>query len=480
MGFSEWTPDDDAAAPVDVTVPGQWDALLDRYTNGRGSAPLSRVFDIAQQHGVVAVLIERRYIDLDWRSEHSRFYSTTFVRYPSVCHRLHFFIRPLPTDLGDLSGLREAYCGYSVMRPLPSSPVGRTMIPPPPELDDGIRCEATDTLDVLGWPMTVTAMPFVSQDAQYLRCAHADMWMTFYLAHLSQGLPRRLPAEIHDATMGGVVVDRQVPSQSLSQHQMLGGLNLLGLSPGVLPLPRSAVESQAAGSLSLFAIMCRYVNSNLPPIVCSTNHVWLVVGYTRAPSAAHTALTLYRHDDASGPYIRVEDPWNEPQPQHRPWTTALLPLPPKIYMTAERAEAAARLWFDARVASASATDPMAEASAAGELTYQLYGLRASAYKQALVARNDFDPAVARAYRTSMWPRSIWVVEAVDRRRRKAGAASVLGEVIIDPTANHDPNAYEPGILAVHGPGLYVGLSPDRQVETRLTPGSSPYRSGRQP
>lgn len=238
MSFFDWTPNDDPAEPVDVTLPGAWQGLVDRYTAGRGSLPLSRLVEIAKSLGVQSVLVERRYIDLDWRSEHSRFYSTTFVRYPSVSHRLHFFKSPLPTDLGDLSSVQQSYCGYSVMRPLPSSPVGRTMIAPPPELAGAVRCEATEVVDLFGWPMTVTAMPFVSQDAQYLRCAHADLWMTFYLAHLSQGLARRLPHEIHDATMGGVIAARQVPSEGLSLEQMLGGMTKLGLSPALLPLPR--------------------------------------------------------------------------------------------------------------------------------------------------------------------------------------------------------------------------------------------------
>lgn len=477
----DWTPDDTVARRVSTRTQTEWDSLASFYTRGdpRRSRQLNRVIEIAQQHGVVNVVVEPRYIDLDWRSENAAFYSTTFMRYPTVAHRVHFFVEPVPDDLVDLSGLQGAYRGYSVLRPLPSAPVGRTMIAPPPELDDAVRVEAAEDVDLVGWPFRVCAMPFVSQDANYMRCAHASMWMTLLHAHFRHGLARRVPAEIHDAALGGVIVDRQVPSEGLSLHQMLGALNVLGLSPGVLPLKQSRVDDSAAPRrLRLYDILARYVNSNLPTIIVSQSHAWTIVAYTRQPSAGHPGITLYRHDDAVGPYIRVDDPWNESNSAHSPWTSALLCLPPKIYMTSERAELIGRWWFDLWVGSSTTGDPIFDAHAAGELTFRVYGLRSRDYKHGLVHRPNFDPDVAREYRLSQWPRSIWVVEAVDRRLRTAAQPDVLGEVLIDPTSNQDPSPEEPGILAVHAPGVYFSLGPDYGTERRVTVGTSAYETGR--
>ena len=76
-----------------------------------------------------SVVVEQRYLDPDWRSEHGAFHGRLFRRHPSVCHRWHLFTDDVPADL---SALRpEAYRGYVVLRPLPSTPVGRTMIAPP-------------------------------------------------------------------------------------------------------------------------------------------------------------------------------------------------------------------------------------------------------------------------------------------------------------------------------------------------------------
>lgn len=473
-----WTPDDNVAIAHEIGSDTDWQTLVTYYTRGRPSPQLLRIFEIAVQHKIRSVLIERRYIDMDWRSEHSRFYSTTFARYPSVCHRLHFFTKSLPRDLGDLSGLQAAYRGYAIMRPIPWAPVGRTMISPPPELNDAISCYSTEEVDILGWPFRVTSVPFVSQDGEYLRCAHAAMWMVLQHEHLRQGLPRRTPFEVHDAALGGVIPGRQVPSDGLSVHQMLAGMTALGLSPGLVSLPRDAADSLAAGFLSLYATTCRYINCNIPPIIISERHAWTCVAYTRAPSAGHTRLTLYRHDDAVGPFIRVDDPFNEPNPAYQRWNSALLPLPPKIYMTGERAEAVGRWWFKKHLATVDAKDPLALAAASDNLTFQTYGQRSSTYKQTLVLRDGLDPGLGREYRLSNWPRNIWVVEALDRQLRDLGDPCVLGEVIIDPTAHHDPRPQDTGILATHASSRYESLGPDHGELRQLTTSGGVYLSGR--
>jgi hypothetical protein len=248
VAFNDWAESPpEFVTRYDVSA-GDWSQFFNRYTAGTMDAPLLRIINIAAAHGVQSVLVETRYIDADWRSEHAKFYSTTYTRYPSVAHRAHFFTVPLPTDLGDLSSLVAAYKGYTVLRPLPSQPVGRTMIEPPPELSDGTRCEAIEVVDVLGWKMSVRGMPFVSQDAQYLRCAHADMWMALRHSYLRHQIGQKLPAQIHDATTGGVVIGRELPSEGLSPHQMMSGLSALGLSPAVLPLPKTKLRVQRTGS----------------------------------------------------------------------------------------------------------------------------------------------------------------------------------------------------------------------------------------
>ena len=492
--FLSWSPDDSAGAVYDVTVPGTWDELVDFYAGGTGSRPLERIVAIAREHGVRSVVVEQRHLDADWRSEHGAFHGRLFRRHPSVCHRWHLFTDDVPADLSTLRP--AAYRGYVVLRPLPSTPVGRTMIAPPPGLAGAIRCEATERVSLFGTPLWITAMPFLSQDAEYLRCAHATLWMLLRHAHLAHGLPRRLTAEVHDAALGGVIVGRQVPSEGLSVQQMLSGATRLGLSPGLMHLPVTPEEDAAAdtvaepvdaapggradpqaGRLSLRAVLCRYVNSQLPPLVISSSHAWVVVAYRRGPDDDRR-VTLWRHDDARGPYLEVDDPFAEPEDAHRPWQTAILPLLPAIYVTAERAEAAGRLWFAGYLRGADDDEPVARAAAAGELTFRTYVVRSDEYLEGLWARG-VDPALADLYRLAALPEHLWVVEAVDRAARRAGHPDVVGEALVDATASTHHEPLQEGLVALHGGRLAHRIGPDHGTrrELRLAdPGH--YRTGR--
>lgn len=482
--FFEWTPNDAPGALRDVTGEEGWNYIRDFYApsdparggEGTTNAPLERVIQIAKEHGVKAVLIERRYIDLDYRSEHTYFYSTTFRRYPSVSHRLHFFSEVLPADLSTLPGMVDAYKGYSVMRPLPGSPVGRTMIAPPPELKNAPQCSAEDTVHLFGWPFSVRAMPFISQDAQYLRCAHAALWMVLYHAYLAGHSPRRLPHEIHDAAMGGDVVGRQVPSEGLSIAQMLNALHRLELSSGRLKLPPSREESRDADRLSLFAILCRYVNSHMPPIVHSQTHVWVVPAYIRAePGVGHDRIILYKHDDAMGPYIRVENPWEAGPTGDPVWLGAFPPLPRKFYLTAERAELLGRMAIGRRARSIGGGNSVETALDNDDLTFRTYAIPAHTFKSTLEGRVPRE--IELLYRFANWPRFVWVIEAVLRPNRDAAAPDVLGEVLIDPTADHLSIRADNTVLGVHLAGNAFIVTPDygrRRVAVVDDPGA--YRS----
>jgi len=100
--FFDWTATDDPGTVIDVRQPGAWEALRDSYSVKGSSSQLNQVIALSRGHGVQSVVVEFRYIDLDYRSEHSSFYGTTFRRYPSVCHRLHFFADVVAADLSNL------------------------------------------------------------------------------------------------------------------------------------------------------------------------------------------------------------------------------------------------------------------------------------------------------------------------------------------------------------------------------------------
>jgi hypothetical protein len=88
--LNEWSADGDVARIVNLSDERAVPWLLDTYGGARPRV-LQAVLSHALALGARTTVVEYRYLDPDWRNEHREFYATTFRRYPSVAHRLHFF-----------------------------------------------------------------------------------------------------------------------------------------------------------------------------------------------------------------------------------------------------------------------------------------------------------------------------------------------------------------------------------------------------
>lgn len=459
-----------------------WAEIRELYTPGRKNEPLERLLKIITQHGVKSVVVEP-YVDPHFRSEYSRFYATTFRPHTALTARLHFFTARIASGYANLSKYQSAYRGYSILRPIPSNPVGRTMVTPPPELGPGLAasCAGEEEVHPFGWPLRVTGMPFISSDGQYLRCAHAVQWMVLYHAYLAHGLPRRLPADIHDSSMGGAVVGRQIPSEGLSHAQILNSLQRLELPAGRTLLPHSRSQSRNAGVISLYASLCRYVNSQLPPIVLSPGHARVIVGYRRedGEGSIHDRTVLYVHDDALGPYLPIDDPWQDPIYR---WEWAIPPLPARLYLNAERAEEIGQYWIKS-IARIESRTPVIDAIHAKRLRFRTYAVRSARFKMAIEGRVSDD--IAAEYKRLLLPGYVWVVEGIDNDLLEQRKPCVLGEVIVDTTAENLANPGDPempAVLAVHVAGIMFSLrheSVPQEDSANLVhwPTFEPYRSG---
>lgn len=233
-------------------------------------------------------------------------------------------------------------------------------------------------------------------------------------------------------------------------------MNALGLSPTNKPLPTSP-QSQETDSevMRLHAMLCRYINSSLPPIVISNIHAWVVVAYARRGTLGEPRILLWRHDDVGGPYLPVEDPWDEPDEQHQPWVSAYLPLLQKSFLDAERAEIVGRLTIERfkkqpGLYRETTLEVCAERPEEyDQVAYRTYLVRSSDFKVHLSERGVPESLVV-AYRLSPMPRYVWVIEAVDRQLRREGQPDVLGEVLLDATLTQfEPRTDPASLMALH-------------------------------
>lgn len=267
-----------------------WAALLARYP-AFNPRPFSRCLEVARAGGATCVVIETRYIDLDYRSEYAAYYSRTFQEQPDSTHRLHFFSRLLAADeVWQFGGDPFEYLGYIVVRPLFVGRIGRTMLRPPPDVGPSIRTAVTDHVSFFGQNLQITAVPFVQQSTDLFRCAHAGAWVCHHSAYLRGDVGRREMADFSLAANAGLSVGRPLPSGGLTLFQISDVLcnfdlppihyNVRNLSDAQphpwtppIPTPPANDPSQHPGhwDTRIIAICCRYLNSGLPVLVCTVD-----------------------------------------------------------------------------------------------------------------------------------------------------------------------------------------------------------------
>ena len=451
MNLQDWSYDHPADA-VDLTRPGALNSLLDKYSGSRPDV-LTNVLAHAFASGAQSAVLEYRYIDADYRNEHSRFYSTTFRRYPSIAHRLHFFTEQMPSALTSQDEPARfnnlGYLGYTVLRPLPGAPVGRTMLAPQAGTRPHVTCLARDEVNLLGEPLEVTGTPFISQDAQLSVCAHATLWMIAHYHHLAFGGPRLLPGDITEAVPDDI--GRGMPSIGLTLYQISVAASRLGYPALVYGLDPPPPEE------SLFRLACRYLNSGIPVIVGGDEHVFVLVGYERLHAGQpDERIRFIRHDDEVGIYIYVD---NYLLDDYAPWDYLVIPLPQKVYMPGEDAEAIGaahlRQALDDEAARIGTELRDRLDAKPRELSFRSTVVRSNEFKTGLEAR-QVPATLAAVYRRMQMSRWIWVVELVDRDLRRLGKPCVLAEAIIDAT-DHLKDAH---VLSWRVPGLVGQWNPD--------------------
>lgn len=433
--LGSWT-DDKRVEYFDLESRADFFELAAQY-EGIATPRFHAMIHRARDAGARMVIAEHRYLDADYRSEHSAFYSTTFRRYPSIAHRLHFFSDvQSPDDHPVTAPSRfpsDTYVGYSVIRPVGAAPIGRTMLAPPGELAPYVSCKVRDDVNLFGSELSVEASPFMSQDAQLGVCVHVTAWVVSYYHHHAFGGRRWLPSEIAAAAPLHRSRRVPVPTEGLTIEQLTGILDELELPPIVYRNERLSDDED------LFTVSCRYLNSGLPVIVAGGNHAWVLVGYRRVQTETGVQTHFIRQNDQTTPYEVVENPFTD-HSKYRPWDYLVVPLPKKLYVSGERAERAARARIEETLSQSSGA---AERELLERLKDHRVKLRSTAVlsnqfkKRTQAPERPMTTALAAAYQWMPLPRWVWVVELVDGPLYDGGQASVLGEVIIDATDHTD-------------------------------------------
>jgi hypothetical protein len=439
--------------------------------------PLRRVFSVVRSRNCESVVIEHRYVDLDFRSDYAAFWAERFEDRRSLTRRVHFFACPFtPDDLHDVSAeIKEAYLGYCVLRPTLLGPLGRTVLCPPDGMDQAVLTKIEDTPSLFGNDLKVVGVPYCQQDGEFLRCAHAAAWICHYVAWRNGVIGRRLTGEIARMPSSQGSVYRALPSRGLTGEQMQGVFSAMGLPAiyyeledlpelSALTTPPDLRETTAdeghTAALEwlsaqrrerLLRVVCKYLNSGFPVVVLSDddpdNHAFTVVGWRHAEERR---IELIACDDQQGPYEVIEDPFADDVLGRERWWGLMLPLPQKVYLSADGAEigAISMVITGARRAERGIGDQQDADFAAfarhlevldGPISIRTRLLEGRSFKAAIEGTRPAE--VRRLYRLAHLPQYVWLVEFHDRERRKQDAEEqkthqncVIAEVVLDSTS----------------------------------------------
>lgn len=503
MDLTDWEKPD----PALVAVPGSdadWDALFARYFGTVNDLPLRRCLAVARAHGAKSVVIETRYVDLDYRSEFHALYGRMHADVPAYAHRIHFFGGEIrDSHLGSLPP-DHAYIGYISVRPVSAGVVSRAMLPPPRDAPT-VRCAVREGVGFFGEQLVVEGVPFSQQDTSLGACAHAAAWVCHYSGHLRGDVSRRPRAEIALQADPSLTPERALPSNGLNVQQLSDVLRRFDLPaifyvmgslpstrlPWQPPDPTPPTPDALGGTWDdrVFAVMCRHLNGGYPILVGTYNHAFVVIGWEWHPTDQDRVIFV-RHDDQRGPYLPVADPLADAGTyadgtkfDYGPWRTLQVPLPPKLWLAPEAAERKAgellvavspQLKPNLLKHFALTVESLDELVAAGSLALRTYAVGSEAFKESLPALN-IDAPHTTAYRRARLPRHLWVVEAIDTRLRDSGQPCVVGEALVDSTSA-DIN---PEIVAYRVHGVLVIQSPDRTTYGPFMGSAAPTRSGGQ-
>jgi hypothetical protein len=269
---------------------------------------------------------EHHYIDRHYMEDHGAFYARSFAATTNFCERIHFFqcdereleARLLQTagSSADTSELNRDYLGFMVLKPLPGTPVGRTVLRPRKnESDRSTVFFAQRGYDVHIGGVTITAegIAFQEQDVGVSVCATMSIWSSLQQLKHEEQFGVATPAEISSlAQTIRVPPGRASIASGLSVEEMCRAVNALGLTAQVI-----ATRTQI--DVIRFVLHTSLRSQFAPVLLISVpgqtdGHAITATGIrlgnpllaSAAGSRAWGRISgLYVHDDRVGPYVEV-------------------------------------------------------------------------------------------------------------------------------------------------------------------------------
>lgn len=388
---------------------------------------------------VKAVLIERDYIDKDYRSTYYNFYAKKGLRYRADCVRLHFFDGTVAFDPKMLSlstsapgDLTEHYFGYMVLRPTGAATIGRSVVSP------DVRRGATQHLvttahkvHLLGYKLMVEGFPSMDQHRDIAVCAHVACWSI--LRHYSERYNVYREHLTHDITMmaqefnpGGLV-----PSKGLGMSHAERVFQEAGTFPFHV-----ARDVNNPDDAAFYRQMGAYVESGFPlfAAIHSLQHAVAVVGFEwRTPVTLGVPGMRYAWDEVKSiavvddhylPYLSVPIAGGSPY-SAEDIDAFIVALPEKVFYPADAVDWIAPTLLTMQIDGLPRPD---------ETIIRYFMTTGSGLRKFVRGKeSEFDPQLLQTIMKLPFAQFVWVVEFATEAQWAMGQVSA--RALLDATAS---------------------------------------------
>lgn len=411
------------------------------------------------------VVLEKGYVDADYRDTYFNFFSHKFAQYPSKTIRANFFTSRISSRmLFKLDQYQDEYIGFIVLRPNRVTPIGRTVLNPDKlPFVSGHVCTSEYPVHILGAELTAKGFPYMSQDTDVTVCAHAACWMIFrYFSQRYTRYAEKWPYEVSQLTKD-VSTGRLVPSKGLTAYQVTEMFFNFGFSPEIY------IRNQHRDLFDQLLYM--YVESGLPVVAALSkhSHAITIIGHmsdysetvSKTPVSTDAYLTGFiANDDNFLPYHAIRK--RDPRPTDGYWSrfkieeidTFIVPLYEKIHLSAEHVVTLSEAILKDDTLGLDARSKLLKFD---HIVTRIFLTSSKSYKK--VRRENVVPfGITNVYCEMPMPKFIWVCEISTPELYKE--CRITGEILFDATANHmDRLAF----LSIHYPDFL--LLNDRNVLT---------------
>ncbi|MEM7487305.1 MAG: hypothetical protein AAF348_19020 [Bacteroidota bacterium] len=384
--------------------------------------------------GAKTILVEEPYVSKAYLIDYSHYYSICFKDYDRHCKRVHFFKAnfekvKFEKELynSKSSYLNDNYLGYIVVKPLPDSIIGPTLLKTYAIREDGIKryypsCRQYK-VNLFGRVLELESLVYQEQDTVVAACASVAIWSAFHKT--SKLFDTDLPSPSEITKRGGNLFlnyGRTFPNPGLDITQICKAIESTGLVSEYIISTRFESSVQLAKRL-IYA----YNKAGLPILLFlkfddGVGHLITINGYsdfsTEKEKSQEISLTadniekFYTHDDQIGPFAKMSFPGNENI--QTAWSdsngdsitakihSVIIPMYRKIRIkfqdVFDKISLVDQIFFETNLFQL-------------EIEWDIFLIESNEYKQQ-VSKSDYEVIIKKSVGLKNYPKFIWIGRAI--------------------------------------------------------------------